>query len=191
MIKFLCSQIFRLQGWTYVNHISQDLTSFVMLGAPHTSNWDFIPAMTVAHRLGKTAKFVIKKEWLKFPAGLVLKPMGAIGVDREKIKSGLVSSSTDQMAQLFKQHVPLVMMIAPEGTRSANDEWKSGFWYVAQKAQVPVVLAFADYATKTAGLARVIYPSDFEKDMREIMAFYRTITPARPHKFKLDKRFLS
>lgn len=190
MIKFLCSQIFRLQGWTFVNHIPTDVTSFVMLGAPHTSNWDFVPAMTVAHRLGKTAKFVIKNEWLRFPMGLVLKPMGAIGVDREKIKAGVVTSTTDLMAQLFQKHQPLVMMIAPEGTRSANDEWKSGFWHVAKKAQVPIALGFADYATKTAGVGKLITPTEFEHDMREIMAFYRNVTPARPEKFKLDRRFV-
>ena len=75
MIKFLCSQLFSANGWKFVNNLPQDVHSFVMLGAPHTSNWDFVPAMTVAQRVGGKACFVIKQEWLKFPMGLLLKPM--------------------------------------------------------------------------------------------------------------------
>jgi 1-acyl-sn-glycerol-3-phosphate acyltransferase len=190
MIKFLCSQFFSANGWKFENKLPSDVNAFVMIGAPHTSNWDFVPAMTVAHRVGGKACFVIKQEWLKFPVGLFLKPMGALGVDRSKIKSGAVTSTTDLMANLFKQHKNLILMISPEGTRSPNDEWKSGFWHMAKKAQVPIALAYADYAKKKAGIGRVIYPSDFENDMRQIMNFYRHITPADPAKFKLDKRFL-
>lgn len=189
MIKFLCSQIFTLAKWRFVSQVPPELTSYVLLGAPHTSNWDFIPAMTVAHRLSSHARFVIKKEWLRFPMSLILKPMGAIGVDRSKIKTGEMTSSTDLMAELFLHEKPLVLMIAPEGTRSANEEWKSGFWHIAQKAHVPIVLAFADYQKKIAGATKVIYPKDFDSDMKEITLFYKNVIPARPDKFKLDKRY--
>lgn len=189
MIKFLCSQLFSISGWKFVNNLPENVHSFVMLGAPHTSNWDFVPAMTVAQRVGGKACFVIKQEWLNFPMGLLLKPMGAIGVDRSKIKTGEVTSSTDLMADLFQQYQSLILMIAPEGTRSANNEWKSGFWHIAQKAQVPIALAYADYAKKIAGIGKIINPTNFENDMREIMSFYRSVTPADPSKFMLDKRF--
>ena len=189
MIKLICSQIFSMTGWKFINNTPKDLHSFVLVGVPHTSNWDFIPAMTVAHRSGIKAKFVIKKEWLRFPMNLFLKPIGAVGIDRAKIKTGAVTSSTDLMAELFTEHKDLILMIAPEGTRSANDEWKSGFWHIAHKAGVPLVLAFADYAKKEAGLGKVIYPTEFDKDMRAIMDFYRNITACRPEKFKLDRRY--
>lgn len=189
MIKFVCSQIFNLMGWTYAQNLPSDTRSFVIVGVPHTSNWDFVPAMTLVYRSGLNARFVIKKEWLRFPIGLVLKPIGAIGIDRDKIKTGAVSSSTDLMAQLFQDHDDLSLMIAPEGTRSATNEWKSGFWHIAHKANVPLALAFADYKTKRAGIGLVLHPTDFEKDMRTIMDFYRSIHPCHPDKFKLDHRY--
>lgn len=72
MIKFVCSQIFNLMGWTYAQNLPSDTRSFVIVGVPHTSNWDFVPAMTLVYRSGLNARFVIKKEWLRFPIGLVL-----------------------------------------------------------------------------------------------------------------------
>ncbi len=188
MIKLACELLFRLRGWRYENRLLETPRACVMVGAPHTSNWDFVPAMVVARRV-KHAKFVIKHEWLRFPLGLVMRPIGAIGVDREKIKQGEQRSSTDLMAQLFQQHADLMLMIAPEGTRKANSAWKSGFWHIAQKAGVPIVLAFADYQKKVAGLGLVLVPGDFEEDMRTIMAFYAQIRAHAPEKFALDARY--
>ncbi len=190
MVKFICYLIFLIKGWRYQNLLNQEVKSFVMVGAPHTSNWDFVPAMSVAYKSGNKAKFVIKNDWLKFPLNLFFKPIGAIGVDRSRIKTGEVSSTTDVMAQLFKEYKDLVLMIAPEGTRSANSEWKSGFWHIAHKAGVPIVLGFADYKRKIAGLGPVIHTEDFESDMKKIMNFYKTITAADPSKFMLDQRYL-
>jgi 1-acyl-sn-glycerol-3-phosphate acyltransferase len=188
LIKWLCYLYFKLTGWEYVEYnIPKDLRSFVMLGAPHTSNWDFIPAMSVALMTKRNAHFVIKSEWLKFPLNLIFKPLGAIGVDRKSIQSGKVKSSTDAMADLFKTNKDFVLMIAPEGTRSANDQWKTGFYYIAQKAGVPLVLGFDDWKEKKAGLGKVIYPTNFEKDMQDIMDFYKNIHAKVPEKFKLDK----
>lgn len=190
MIKLICYLIFLCKGWKYQNLLSKDVKSFVMVGAPHTSNWDFIPAMTVAYKSGNKAKFVIKNDWLKFPLNLFFKPIGAIGVDRSKIKSGEISSTTDMMANLFKEYKDLILLIAPEGTRAANNEWKSGFWHIAHKAGVPIVLGFADYKRKIAGMGVVIQTQDFQEDMKKIMHFYQTITASDPSKFQLDHRFL-
>jgi 1-acyl-sn-glycerol-3-phosphate acyltransferase len=189
MIKYCCHKIFQWTGWEYVQKIPPEVHSFVMVAAPHTSNWDFIPAMTVGYRTGVRAKFVIKNSWLRFPLNLFMKPLGAVGIDREKIKRGEAGSTTDLMADLFKEYKELVLMVAPEGTRSANDEWKSGFWHIAQKAQVPLAVAFADFKLKRAGLGLLIWPTDFEKDMRTIMDFYRGIHAKVPENFKLDKRY--
>ena len=189
MLQKILSLLNRLFGWKYVSHIPNDLKSFVMIGGPHTSNWDFFPAMHVADQMGRNPKFVIKSQWLNPPLGFVFKAMGAVGVNRELIKEGKVASSTDLLANLFKEHKDFVLMISPEGTRSPVDEWKSGFYYIAQKAGVPIVLGFCDYPNKECGLGKVIYPSNYEKDMREIMAFYKTKTGQNPANFKLDKRF--
>ena len=94
------------------------------------------------------------------------------------------------MAHLFNDYDNLILMIAPEGTRSANSEWKSGFWHIAHKAGVPIVLGFADYERKVAGLGLVIHTNDFETDMKTIMEFYQKISACHPSKFKLDQRYL-
>jgi 1-acyl-sn-glycerol-3-phosphate acyltransferase len=189
MLKLLCTLIFKFKGWTFKNNLPDELRSFVLLGVPHTSNFDFVPAMYVAKHLKRNPRFVIKSDWMKFPFNLVMGPAGAIGLDRSKLVSR-GGSNTDLMADLFKTYPDLVLMIAPEGTRRANHNWKTGFYYIAQKAQVPIVLGYIDYEKKETGIGPVIYPTDFEKDMQAIMAFYQHVKGRYPDNFKLDQRFL-
>lgn len=188
MFKKLCYEYLKSTGWTFKVELPADLRSFIFLGAPHTSNYDFLPAMGIAHVMHRNARFVIKKEWVKFPMGLLMKPLGALGLDREKLKEGK-GSNTDSMASLFKDFSELVLMIAPEGTRGRNENWKTGFYYIAQKANVPIVLAFADYKKKIIGTGPIIHPTNFEDDMRAIMNFYRNISGRQVANFALDKRF--
>lgn len=188
-MKKLFGLLFSLLGWKYVSNLPDDVRSFVFIGAPHTSNYDIIPAMAVASKMKRNARFVIKAEWIKFPFSLILKPMGAIGLDRQKIKESKAGNNTDVMAQFFSEHDEFVLMISPEGTRSPNNKWKTGFYYIAQKAQVPIVLAFCDYKNKVAGIGLVIYPKNFEEDMKTIMNFYRNIEGQNPEKFLLDDRY--
>ncbi len=189
MIKFIFSLIFRAFGWNFKNNVPDDLRSFVFIGAPHTSNFDIIPTLAVSHLMKRNAHFVIKKEWLKGPLGFFLKSVGAVGVDRNIAKESKTISYTDVMANLFKERSEFVLMISPEGTRSPNKHWKTGFYYIAQKAQVPIVLGYANYKTKEAGLGLVLYPQDFEKDMATIMDFYRTMEGKVQSNFLLDERF--
>ncbi len=189
MLTLSCALIFRASGWTMRSALPAELRSFIFLGAPHTSNHDFIPAMAVAHHLRRNAKFVIKDDWLKFPMGTLMKRMGAIGIDRRRIREEGSGSNTDLMADLFRQHPELVLMIAPEGTRGPTKEWKTGFYYIAKKAAVPIVLGYADFAKKEAGTGLVIYPTDFDKDMRTIMNFYCSVTPKWPQNFQVDQRY--
>jgi 1-acyl-sn-glycerol-3-phosphate acyltransferase len=189
MLMWICKTIFKFQGWKFVNNAPNDLKSFVFVGAPHTSNYDFIPAMAMAYYMKKNCKFIIKNEWLKFPLGILLRSLGAIGVDRKQIQQQGSSNTTELIAALFKKYEDLVLMIAPEGTRSSNAHWKTGFYYTAVKAGVPIVVGFADYAKKEAGIGVVIYPTNFEVDMKKITEFYRPITAKNPENFKLDERF--
>lgn len=190
MIKQVCTLIFRLSGWKFKNNIPDDLKSFVMIGAPHTSNFDFIPAMAISNLMKRKASFVIKKEWLKFPMGLFFKPIGAIGVDRNPAKGTNSVSYTDMISQFFKDDPNFVLMIAPEGTRSLNKNWKSGFYYIAQKANVPIVMAYADYEKKEAGLGAYFYPENFESDMKRIVSFYMGMKGRNPENFSIDEKFL-
>lgn len=180
----------KASGWKFVSEVPDSLRSFVLIGAPHTSNHDFVPAMGLAHFMNRNAKFVIKSDWLKFPLNLVMVPAGAHGIDRSKLLEHGHKSNVEVMADLFQELSDFVLMIAPEGTRKATSQWKTGFYYVAQKAKVPIVLGFADYEKKIAGLGTVIYPSDFEKDMKAIMSFYQNIRGKIPSNFRLDERYL-
>ncbi len=90
---------------------------------------------------------------------------------------------------LFEEIPDLVLMISPEGTRKPNENWKTGFYYIAQKAGVPIVVGYPDYKKKEAGLGLVIYPTNFDDDMKKINEFYSKCTGAKPENFLLDKRF--
>lgn len=193
MVKFLCSQIVKAWGWKYVDNTPEDIGSYVALGAPHTSNWDFLTAMTIIYNAKNVkSKFLIKASWMKFPLNLFFTPIGGVGIDREAIqaKSGL--KSTDVLSSLFHGKDNIALWISPEGTRSLRAKWKTGFYYTAKKANVPIVLAFADWKTKTLGLGKIIHLTDsFENDMHEIMNFYAAMEGKIIEKFAVDQRFLS
>lgn len=188
MLKEVCTFLFKLSGWKFESKIPEDLRSFILLGAPHTSNHDFLPAMAIASLMRRNAKFVIKNDWMKFPMNLLMKPAGAIGIDRQKLKEG-AQSNTDMMASLFQEYPELVLMITPEGTRARTARWKTGFYYIAQKANVPIVLGYADFEKKIAGLGPVIYPHHLDEDMRKIMKFYDSIKGKRPDHYEPDARY--
>lgn len=183
MIKYLCSKSFDLMGWKFVNNIPKDLKKYVLIGVPHTSNWDFWLAMTFFHKANLKGKFTIKKQWLFFSLGFIFKKMGAIGIDREAISKGKRLSLTDQISQLIKQSDKFTLLITPEGTRKPVDKWKTGFYHIAKKAEVPIVLAYGDYKNKELGASRIIYPSDIDEDMKEIKKFYKTINPKLSNNF--------
>lgn len=190
MIKTICKAYFKLTGWTYVSCVPKDLKKFVLVAAPHTSNWDFMLAMSFFSLSGYQGKFIIKKEWLKFPFKRIFESLGAIGVDREAIIQGKHQNLTDHMAALITDSEEFVMLVTPEGTRKPKSKWKRGFYYMAEKAEVPIVLAYGDYKTKTLGLGLVLYPTDYKKDMRTIMEFYNKVTPKHAQNYLPDKRFV-
>ncbi len=187
MISQVAAKVYTALGWKFEGKLPDDLRSFVYLGAPHTSNHDVFPAIVIGHFIKRNCKFVIKSEWLKPPFGFFLKAAGAIGLDRSKLKDKERESNIDVMARLFKEYDELVLLIAPEGTRKPVEKWKTGFYYIAQKAGVPIVCGFGDYEKKTFGVGPIIYPTDFEKDMKTIMDYYKTIIPKNPQNFKLHK----
>jgi 1-acyl-sn-glycerol-3-phosphate acyltransferase len=162
-----------------------------MVAAPHTSNWDLIITIAAFEKMKIPLKFTIKKEWLNFPFNLLLSPLGAIPIDRNsKDKTGRKTSYTEAMINLFKERDSLVVMVTPEGTRSKKTEWKTGFYYVAEGANVPIALGYLDYKNKIAGVGKLVYTGDLDKTMREIMAFYKDITPYKPENFSPDLRYI-
>jgi 1-acyl-sn-glycerol-3-phosphate acyltransferase len=193
MFVAFCRFVFRLRGWKASGLIpTPDAAKrCVMVAAPHTTNWDAIYTIACFDIMGIKWRFTIKKEWLKPPFGGILKSLGAIGIDRSPRKAGEQRPSTvEAMARLFEEHEQLCIVVTPEGTRSLAKEWKTGFYHVAKRAGVPIALGYMDYAKKEAGVGKIIYPSDdMAADMRQIMDFYKTITPKFPEKFSLDVRY--
>lgn len=178
-----------LRGWKFEMKLPKDLKKFVLVGAPHTSNWDFPAAMALLSIVPVKVHFAIKKEWTQFPYSLFMKPLGAVGIDRKAIKDGQKLKTTDVLANLFDQYHEFALGIAPEGTRKPRENWKTGFYHIAQKANVPIVLGFVDYKKKIMGITEIIKPENFEMDMKRIIDFYRPISACIPENFKLDSRF--
>ena len=187
MIPQLVNWYMKSQGWKFESSLPSELKSFVFLGTPHTSNHDIMPALAIGYLMKRNCKFVIKSEWMKPPFGWILKAGGAIGLDRSKLKEGNRESTIDVMARLFEENKELVLLIAPEGTRRPVTKWKTGFYYIAQKAGVPIVCGFGDYEKKTFGVGPIIYPTNFEEDMKKIMDFYKNIKGKNPQNFRLHE----
>ena len=178
--------IYKLRGWKAQNCLTDDIKKCVIVVAPHTSNWDFIYGMGTTKVIHLKARFIIKKEWVKFPFKRMFLNLGALPIDRNKPFGGEGDrvSTVDAVVQLFKENDVLRLVITPEGTRSKVEKWKTGFYYVALKANVPLALAFMNYETKQSGIAKLFYPTgDYKKDMKEIMDFYKNIKGKNPENF--------
>ncbi len=145
MLKALTKFIFfKLAGWKIIGDLNR-YEKCIVLVAPHTSNWDFFVGLAVKNIQGFKGKYLIKKTWLDKPVvGQLLKNIGGVGVDRTQ-KTNLA----DQIVAYFNAHDDFKLAITPEGTRKYSPKWRSGFWYMAKGADVPVVPAVMDYGTKT------------------------------------------
>lgn len=116
--------------------------------------------------------------------------LGALPIDRSPKPDGSKKSTVEAMADLFDQRDELLLLITPEGTRSKVEKWRTGFYYVALHAKVPLALGFLDYRTRECGIDKIVYPSgDFQKDMKTIMDFYATKTGKNPDNFSIDRSF--
>ena len=178
------SAIYKLAGWK-VGGVKPKERKFVWLAAPHTSNWDFPLGRLTSSILDIPLKVLMKKSWFIFPIKGLLLRLGALPIDRSK--GGTV---IDNIVRLFEEKDDFVFAITPEGTRSFVESWKTGFYTIATKANVPIVCGYLDYKKKETGVGPIIYPSgDAEKDFEKIMEFYRTVDPRFPEKFNTKATF--
>lgn len=174
--------LLRLAGWTIVGEIPAHIKKCVILAAPHTSNWDFVIGRLGYYVLGVPVKFLIKKESFQGMLGGIIKRMGGIPVDR-----GRSSNLVEQITRLFNKESQLNVVITPEGTRKLVKSWKKGFYYIALKADVPIVFGFLDYAKKEVGFGAYIMPSgNYDKDFEVITTFYKQKTAKFPENFNLS-----
>lgn len=151
--------------------------------APHTSNWDFIIGKMYYTAKGLTSNFLMKKEWFFWPLSGIFRKMGGIPVFRSKH-----TSMTDQLAQTAIQAEHFSLAITPEGTRSLNKQWKRGFYFIALKAKLPILLYGINYQTKEIVCTMTLIPSgDVDKDMKIIMDYYRNFIGKHPEKFAVEE----
>lgn len=171
---------YKLLGWK-TNVTVPNIDKCVICAAPHTSNLDLFIGKLFYGSIGRKTSFMMKKEWFFFPLGPMFKAVGGIPVDRER-KTSLV----DQMVERFKTAKHFHLAITPEGTRKANPNWKKGFYHIAYKAQVPIVLIGIDYKDKCITATKSIMPTgDIEKDMREIKLYFKDFRGKYPDQFTI------
>ncbi len=167
--------VFWIRGWTYEGE-SPTFPKFVTIGAPHTSNSDFLAFLAVATHFRLPARYIGKHTLFRWPFGGLMRRLGGIPVRRGS-GQGLV----EQVVEAFERADRMALVIAPEGTRGRADYWKSGFYRIAVGAGVPIVCGFVDYATKTMGLGPTVHPTgDARADMAIIRAFYAGKEGAKP-----------
>ncbi len=176
MKRIIAKFLFFIIGWK-ANYPSKfKVPKSVMLAAPHTSNWDIVFALGVYWMEGIDAKFLIKNSYTNSFFGFFFKWLGAIGVDRAK-HNNLV----DYSIELLNNSKKLILMVPAEGSRRRVEKWKTGFYHIASKAQVPVSFGFLDYKNKIAGVGDVFNLSgDFKSDMQYIQDFYSKIEGKHP-----------
>ena len=181
MFKSLCRLIFRKMGWQ-VEMTVPYRDKCIICVAPHTSNWDFIIAELYYHSIGRTAGFLMKKEWFFWPMGVLFRRMGGIPVERSRHVS-----LTDRVAEAAIKAERFELAVTPEGTRSLVTKWKRGFYFIALKAGLPIQLYAIDYKNKRIGCTKELVPSgDVEADMRLIMDYYRPYEGKYPGKFAVE-----
>ncbi len=182
MLILLSRLILGVTGWKVVGKYPEGVHKFVIVAAPHTSNWDFVYARSALYILGIPVRFTIKKEIMKFPLGPLLRALGAIPIDRSP-KMNKKASMVHAMIDLFKEKDKFCVMVTPEGTRSRARRWRTGFYHVAMGANVPLLLCFLDYKKKHVGVGPLFHPTgNMEEDIEKIKIFYRGITAKYPEK---------
>ena len=179
---WLSSIYLRIIGWKSGATLDPSVKKCVLVGAPHTSNLDFPIALATLYANGVHVRFLAKKSLFRFPLGVLMRVMGGIPVDRSRHHN-----MVDLMINMFKEAESLILLIPAEGTRSYVKEWKSGFYYTALGAGVPIVLGYLDYGNKVAGFGKLFYPTgDYQKDLVEIKNFYRPFKARYPEKSSIQ-----
>lgn len=176
VVKWSLVAFFKRQGWTIEGAAPATTRKFVIIAAPHTSNWDFVYFLGAADALNLNLSFMGKASLFRWPFARLMRDLGGVPVDRSR------SSDTVQaMVDEFARRDEFMLTIAPEGTRGKARQWKTGFYNIALKAGVPMVPGIMDYRRKVVGLGQAIMPSgDYDKDMVQLAAFYRACTPKHP-----------
>ena len=179
MLQSLCNKV--LFGWF---HFTETVTEpmpdkCIIALAPHTSNWDFIIGNLYSRARNFHCDFLMKKEWFFWPMGILMRSLGGIPVYRSK-----QMHSTDIIAEQARKAKTFRLCITPEGTRKAQADWKKGFYYIALKAEIPILLYGLDFAERKIVCTKTIIPTgDIEAQMQEIKQYYSDFQGLHPEQF--------
>ncbi|MBU0712871.1 lysophospholipid acyltransferase family protein [bacterium] len=177
LAQAIARSVLRLTGWR-IHVIPPPTSRYVLIGAPHTSNWDFFIALLFMTVEGIPVRLMGKDSLFRGPIGVFMRSLGAIPVNRRE-STNLV----DQVAAKFDEYDELIIGLSPEGTRKKTSCWRTGFYYIALKAEVPIVMAYLDYGNKVCGLGPSIKPTgDIQADFMIIRDFYSGIVGKYPQK---------
>ena len=180
MLSWLSRLILKSLGWN-VNHSFPEVRKCVVIAAPHTSNWDFVLGIVAAKAIKLEPSWIGKHTLFRWPFAWLFRAMGGIPVRRGEGRNYI-----EQIADMFAQTDDLVLGMAPEGTRSKTDHWKTGFHYIARAANVPILMAYFDYPRKKVGIEEMFYPSEnIREDLECIRAFYAEHRGKNPEKESL------
>lgn len=176
MFSALSKWILSFSGWTLEGTEHFKIKKSIIIVAPHTSNWDFVLGVLIRSAYKIRSNFIGKKELFRFPLGSIMRWMGGHPVDRKK-KNSLV----DQIAELYDKHDEFRIALAPEGTRRHTNTLKTGFYFIAQKAEIPILMAGFDFPRKLVQVREPFYPSgDLEKDMEIIRDYFKRFIGKNP-----------
>lgn len=169
-------------GWKIGGGIPR-VKKYVLIAAPHTSNWDFPFTIATAFALDVDIKWMGKQQLFDGPGGFLFRSLGGIPVDRSKN-----TNMVDRMVELFEENDELVLTVPAEGTRGKGSYWKSGFYHIARRAGVPIALGYLDFGRKQSGIGPLVYPTgDIVRDMDVIRAFYADIVGKKPELFTVPR----
>ncbi|MFK8012473.1 MAG: 1-acyl-sn-glycerol-3-phosphate acyltransferase [Marinicellaceae bacterium] len=177
MIRAFFRKCLNIFGWKTIYNLPKE-KRYVVIAAPHTSNWDFPLGMCYILSAGVPFRYMGKSALFKWPQKYLFKALGGIGVDRNN-KTKL----TTRMADFINTQEKIALALSPEGTRSKLDYWRTGFYYIALEAKVPIALAALDYGKREIGVLTQFMPSgDIEADFKIIRDFYKDIKGKHPSK---------
>jgi 1-acyl-sn-glycerol-3-phosphate acyltransferase len=181
LLRHFSIAFLKLTGWKVEGSLPANASKCVLIAAPHTSNWDLPYTLMVAFALRLNVYWMGKQSIFTPPFRGLMMWLGGIAVNRAQ-STNLVLASADAITAADGM---VQLVVPPEGTRSKTRYWKTGFYYIALGAQVPIVMAYLDYAQKRGGLGPALHPSgDIDKDMATVKAFYASIKGKNASQFE-------
>ena len=174
--------LLKLVGWKAIGGMPKE-GRYVMIAAPHTTNWDMPYMIAISWRLNVKIHWIGKQSLFRFPYGWFMKMLGGIAVDRSKRQN-----TVQQISQWMLSRPNCIVVVPPEGTRGSTPFWKSGFYHIAREAKVPITMGFLDYANKCGGFGPTIQPAgDTQADMEHFRAFYQPSMAKYSEKFTVPR----